>query len=1109
MVTEGRKTGMAYDDLLGLIPEFGENFALLLALALLYSLIGLPLLRRAGHFGAVVAGLLFGGMAILGMRWPIAIAPDLSVDGHNLIVLTAGAFGGPWTALVAAIAVIADRILTGAPDILSSIAVVTAAALLGTGFYLRWWRRARIGGPGEFLAIGLALAAIGLPWDLIIAGLDRPAALHLLVPLFVYYPVGFLVLAMLLSNEQRQKLAVEALRRSEERFRDIAEAASDWVWEMGPDLRFTYVSSRFGELTGIEPKKLIGKRSSELGRLVTDEQSWARHLDDLQCRRPFRDFIFDFVAAGGRVHRMRVSGRPVFASDGDFLGYRGIAADISDEVEADRRIRRSEALFLDAAESMSDGFALYDGDDRLVMCNHRYREILAPIAAQVVPGVRFEELLRASLGNVPLADDAGNAEKWIQHRLELHRNPPSVIETHRADGSWLQIAERRTEDGGIVVIMTDITASKIREGALEKNSLLLQATLDSLSHGLSVVDRGRRLIAWNKRFVDLFELPPDRLQKGMAWSELAQLLGAGMGMRPGEPDWLPGGTMANPPPASTRAETKRGARTLRARLYPMPGGGYSMTFSDISDAVAGEARFAELEHRNASLAAAVSSTSNGVLITDPNLPGNPIVFVNPAFTRITGYAPEETLGKSCRMLQGRDTDLQTIERLRKAIQQRKPVTVTIRNYRKDGRTFWNELSINPVFDDNKQLVHFVGIQTDVTDRVRAEEALRRSESELRALAETHAATLDSLPAHVALLDADGIIVSVNRMWRDAAGSADVDDLAGLGRNYFDSVEDPDGMFADEAPAVSAGLRAVLAGDSPMFAREYLRIVAREPRWFKFVATPVSKTEPRGVVVMHFDITDRIMAEEALRAAKEQAEFANRSKSEFLANVSHELRTPLNAIIGFSEVMQREMFGPLGKLQYKEYAKDIHDSGVHLLKIINDILDLSKIEAGKFELHKEKLLVSDVIRSCLRLVSDRANAGKLTLRTEVPGDLPPLIADSRAIKQILINLLSNAVKFTPPGGEVRVTAARDVNGDFLLKVIDTGIGIAEKDIAKAMAAFGQVDGALNRKYAGTGLGLPLVRLLAELHNGSLQLESLLNHGTTVTIRLPQPREAMAA
>jgi two-component system cell cycle sensor histidine kinase PleC len=183
--------------------------------------------------------------------------------------------------------------------------------------------------------------------------------------------------------------------------------------------------------------------------------------------------------------------------------------------------------------------------------------------------------------------------------------------------------------------------------------------------------------------------------------------------------------------------------------------------------------------------------------------------------------------------------------------------------------------------------------------------------------------------------------------------------------------------------------------------------------------------------------------------------------------------------------------------------------VHLLKIINDILDLSKIEARKFELHKEKLQMSDVVRSCLRLVSDRANAGKLALRTDVPTDLPPLIADSRAIKQILINLLSNAVKFTPAGGEVRVAAARDLNGDFVLKVIDTGIGIAEKDITKAMAAFGQVDGALNRKYAGTGLGLPLVRLLAELHNGSLQLESKPNQGTTVTVRLPQPREAIAA
>ncbi|HTO85148.1 MAG TPA: PAS domain S-box protein [Methylomirabilota bacterium] len=1100
---------MALNDIPSLLTHFGENLTLLLALVLLYSLVGLPLLRRAGRFGAVVASVLFGGIAILGMQWPIEMVPGYGIDGRNLVIFAAAAFGGPWTAGVTTALVIAYQLASDAPGTLATVGAGLSAALLGVALYLRWWRRARMGGPSEFVAGGLVLTLFCVPWHLLVPGVDVDTALHLVLPVMVYNAVGFLVLGMLLSNEQRQKRGLELLRFSEERFRDIAEAASDWVWEMGPDLRFTYVSARFGEITGIDPAKMLGKRQDELGRMLTDEASWESHLDDLRQRRPFRDFIFDFVASGGRVHRMRISGRPVFGVDGSFQGYRGAAADISDEVEADRRIRRSEARFIDAIEYMSEGFALFDPDDRLVMCNSRYREILAPIAQHLIPGAYFEDILRISLRSVPLAEDVGDAERWIARRLELHRQPPSTIESHRADGSWLRISERRTEDGGAVVVLSDITASKRREGALEANSALLQATLDSLSHGLSVVDHKRRLIAWNRRFAELFELPIERLRKGMAWTDLTALLGDRMRTRPGDPDWLPGGNMANPPAASARWEIRRGPRAIRARLSPMPDGGYSMTFSDISDAIAGEARVAELAQRNASLAAAVSSTSSGVLITDPNLPGNPIVFVNPAFTRITGYLPEEAIGKSCRMLQGRDTDLQTIERIRKSIGQRKPVTVTIRNYRKDGRTFWNELSINPVFDENKQLVHFVGVQTDVTDRVRAEEALRRSESELRALAETHAATLDALPAHVALLDADGIIVSVNRMWRDAAGAADIDDLAGLGRNYIDSIEDTEGLFADEAPIMGDGLRAVLNGDSTMFAREYLRLVGREPRWFKFIATPVSPAEPHGVVVMHFDITDRIMAEEALRAAKEQAEFANRSKSEFLANVSHELRTPLNAIIGFSEVMQREMFGAIGRPQYKEYAKDIHDSGVHLLKIINDILDLSKIEAGKFELHKEKLQLPEVVRGCLRLVTDRASAGKLVLRTDVPAELPPLLADSRAVKQILINLLSNAVKFTPPGGEVRVAARRDPNGDFVLSVADTGIGIAEKDLPKAMAAFGQVDGALNRKYAGTGLGLPLVRLLTELHNGSMHLESKVNVGTTVTVRLPQPREVMAA
>ena len=239
-------------------------------------------------------------------------------------------------------------------------------------------------------------------------------------------------------------------------------------------------------------------------------------------------------------------------------------------------------------------------------------------------------------------------------------------------------------------------------------------------------------------------------------------------------------------------------------------------------------------------------------------------------------------------------------------------------------------------------------------------------------------------------------------------------------------------------------------------------------------------------------------------ARALADSANRMKSEFLATMSHELRTPLNAIIGFSEILQQQSFGPLGSDQYCEYADDICDSGKHLLQLINDILDLSKVESGMDTLDETDITLYELVNTIRMMVQQRAIKGGVTLTAEVPEALPFLRADERKIKQILLNLSTNAVKFTEPGGQVIIKSWAEPDGSLVLEVTDSGIGIAPEDISKAMAQFGQVDGAMNRAHEGTGLGLPLCKALVEQHGGTLDLQSSVGVGTTVTVRLPAAR-----
>jgi PAS domain S-box-containing protein len=493
---------------------------------------------------------------------------------------------------------------------------------------------------------------------------------------------------------------------------------------------------------------------------------------------------------------------------------------------------------------------------------------------------------------------------------------------------------------------------------------------------------------------------------------------------------------------------------------------------------------------------ALKAIAQGVFITDPARSDEPIIYVNAAFERLTGYSQAEASGRNIEFLRGPETDPRAIDELFAAFQERREASVKMLSYRKDGSTFWDSTTIAPVEGPDGRVTHFVGVVTDITKSRQDFERLCDSEERLRLM-------IESVRDYAIFsIDLQGRVSSWNGGAERIFGYAE-SEILGRGADVLTTPEDrAASLTARELARVETDGRA---DDERWYLRE------DGSRFFaSILVTPVRDEEGTllGYTKVARDITESKRAEAELLAAKEAAEVASRAKSAFLTNMSHELRTPLNAIIGYSEMLEEDA-REQGLGEFVPDLARIHTSGKHLLGLINDLLDLSKIEAGRMDLYLETFELADLIRNTLATIEPLAERRRNALHAQIPDDLGSMHSDQTKVGQALLNLLSNAAKFTE-GGTIALEASRELDSEgaewVVFEVIDDGIGMTHDELSRLFRPFVQADPSTTRKYGGTGLGLTISRRLCEIMGGQISVESEPGRGSTFTIRLPADVQA---
>lgn len=787
---------------------------------------------------------------------------------------------------------------------------------------------------------------------------------------------------------------------------------------------------------------------------------------------------------------------PQFDDNGAYAGYFSMIFDVTDRVDAEDALRRSEERYRGLVEISPD--AVYV---------HRQFEIvfMNPAGAKMFAVEDPDELVGESLFRFIDPINHELAKSRYDELLKGAPQPPQEFLMRRIDGLPIHVRTAMVPitwrgEAAVMIVCHNITERQEIEAALDSqraaaetaNARLLDA-VENIPEAFAVFSEDECLEFFNSNYIDVvWRHIRGAVLPGAALADLVrEQASRELDKPPDHPDvedivvnamhrhrTLPSSTEMLRPDGRWIKQSKR--RTSDGRVVAV--------YADISGQRRREAEIAESEERYRRVVEgspdAIKVSSNGR-----------IVYVNEAAVRLFGAKfASDLIGRERRdfRIHGEE-DLPEMRASGPGTADRRAQIEYQKRRRIDGTVIDVDVSSVRILWHGADAL--LTTMRDVTSRTRAQAALEETERRLAAAASNFPGAI-----YQRLMDADGNITY-------PFVSRGIEDLIGVEANEV--ISSPEILTEivpfevrsriREAIEMSARDMSPYEIEAPAFTRAGDRI------WLRSVAHPRPHVDG-GVIwdgVFH-DITERTLARQALQAAKEEAESANKAKSYFLANVSHELRTPLNAVIGYSEVLRDEVFGPMEHPKYHEYAKDIHASGAHLLNLIEDILDLSKIETGNIVVEDGDIDVRTLVEDAIRIAAPALQSGKFELSIDIAPGFPAVQADEIRLRQVLLNLLSNAFKFTPEGGGITLSADINEAGEPEFRVRDCGIGIAESDIPHVLAPFGRVQQEINDNERGTGLGLPLSKSLIEMHGGSFEIFSEPGIGTEVKFTLPAYR-----